>query len=921
VAYQIHETRLRCIQEALQRSHDYARLGSDRFEGIIAEARSVLEVVSKVPDVTSGTEAACQQFLSSIGHAHRWTSAIWVIGDNGRVRCSTVANSTGLELSDREAYRAAVGANAFSIHDFFVRKLTKLPLAVASLSARDQITGEPVLLAAALNLSWFDKLAAEVGERAGADILLVDSKGTLLSRFPKETAVIGDSISRNETIRDILNASEGQLALVDGKPSFIGYATLSGTSLRLIVGFERSQILADVNRGTIQAISIFGTVLLFAARLIWSAGNRIFANPPRELDELLQVTLDNLDQGLIVDDKHGTIPICNRRAIELLGLPEELMKSRPKVEPVIEFQKRRGELAGSRPDIKDHLQSGGSDEKNIYEQERPNGTTLEIRVVSLPGGGVVRTYTDVSARKRAEAERDRTRQLLELVVENVPSTIAVKDARDFRYLLINRAGETYYGIPRKDMMGRTVHDCLPKASAELVTKLDEQTITSPAKRIVDEHFIEMPDGRKRIGMSSRTCLLADNGEPAYLLVVVDDITECKALQSELVAAKQRAEEEIRAKGQFLATMTHEIRTPLSSIIGYTDLMLDSEEMGATQRRHVHLIQDAGTALLTVVNDILDLSKIEAGQIELREITFAPKSFAENSVQIVRQHADAKQLWLTLDVDPRVPEWLVGDEDRLRQVLLNLVNNAVKFTRVGGITVRLRHEDTSEGGSRVRLEVEDTGIGIAENKLHRLFRPFMQADGSISREFGGTGLGLSISKKLIELMGGSIGVMSKAGDGSTFWFEVTLKRAQPNKEPTMGPGRNALENPRMGNILVVDDVEANLEITSEMLRQGGYNVDTVRDGATAIEIVRSKHYDLILMDVQMSGMDGLTTTRVIRELQKIPIVAMTANVYTDEIAVFLAAGMNDHIAKPFRAPQLLAVVEKWMLSDASDLELH
>jgi PAS domain S-box-containing protein len=491
----------------------------------------------------------------------------------------------------------------------------------------------------------------------------------------------------------------------------------------------------------------------------------------------------------------------------------------------------------------------------------------------------------VSARKRAEAERDRTRQLLELVVENVPSTVEVKDARDFRYLLINRAGEAYYGIPRKDMMGRTVHDCLPKASAELVTKLDEQAITSPSKHVVDEHFIEMPDGGKRIGLSSRTCLLADNGEPAYLLVVVDDITERKALQSELGAAKQRAEEESRAKGEFLATMTHEIRTPLSSIIGFTDLMLDSEEMSATQRRHVHLIQGAGTALLTLVNDFLDLSKIEAGQIELREITFAPKSFAENSVEIVRQQADAKQLSLTVDVDPRVPDWLVGDGDRLRQVLLNLVNNAVKFTRVGGITVRLRYAGTSEGGTRVRLEVEDTGIGIHEDKLHRLFRRFMQVDGSISREFGGTGLGLSISKKLVELMGGSIGVMTKAGEGSTFWFEVTLKRAQPNKEPTIRPGRKALESSRMGNILVVDDVEANLEITGAMLRQAGYNADTVRNGATAIEAVRSKRYDLILMDVQMSGMDGLTATRVIRELQKIPIVAMTADVYTDQIAVF------------------------------------
>jgi len=917
VAYQIYEIRGRRIHEALQRAHEYARLGSERFEGVIAEGRTVLELASKVPDVTNGPAGACQEFLISLGRARRWASAMWVVGEDGHVRCSTVANAVGLDLSNREEYRQAVAAPGFFVSDFFVGKLTNLPLAVATLRTRNQMTGEVVLLAVTLDLSWFDRLAADIGERASAGILLLDSKGTLLSRFPTDAGLIGRNISDEATIRAILIGTEGQLegTALDGKRGFFGYVTLAGTNVRLIVSFERSRILAHVNQGTIQALTVFGLVLLFMAGLIWSAGNRIFANPLRELDELLQVTLDNMDQGLMFDDKYGTIPICNRRAIELLGLPEDLMKSRPKVDAILEFQSRRGELARSPDEIEARKESGGSNIKNTYERERPDGTALEIRVVRLAGGGVVRTYTDVTARKRAEAERDRMRGLLDMVVENVPSTIVVKDARDFRYILINRAGEEYYGLSRNQMIGKTAHDCLPKTSADLVTKLDEQVVKTHPGPVVDEHVIEMPNGGTRIGMSNRTCFLGSNGQPEYLLAVVDDITERKALQSELVTAKHRAEEASQAKGEFLAAMTHEIRTPLSSIIGFTDLMLNSEQMSATQRRHARLIQNAGTALLTVVNDILDLSKIEAGQIELRETVFSPASFAESSVEIVHQQADAKRLSLNVDLDPRVPAWLVGDEDRLRQVLLNLVNNAVKFTRAGGITVRLRHEGASEDGDRIRLEVEDTGIGIPDDKLHRLFQRFSQADGSISREFGGTGLGLSISKKLIQLMGGSIGVSSTAGKGSTFWFEVTMKRGESNLQAMPIGDRTPANNTRTGRILVVDDVEANLEITSAMLRQAGYEVDTVGDGAAAIEAVRSGCYALVLMDIQMAVMDGLAATRAIRGLQteesKTPIIAMTANVYADQIAVFLAAGMNDHIAKPFRMPQLAVTVDRWM----------
>jgi PAS domain S-box-containing protein len=792
---------------------------------------------------------------------------------------------------------------------------------LSTLPARNQMTGEALLLAVTLDLSWFDKLAADVGQRAGADVLLLDGKGTLLSRFPREMGLVGSSVSSEATIQSILNGSQGQLGgmRLDGKRGLFGYVRLSGTNVRLVVSFEQDDSLAHVNRKTMEAISVFGLVFFFFGVLIWSVGNRIFVYPLRDLHELLQVTLDNMDQGLIVDDKHGTVPICNRRALQLLDLPPELMKSRPKIETVIAFQKSRGEC-GSRDDFAVHLRG---EAQNTFERERPNGSLLEIRVAPLVGGGVVRTYTDVTARKNAERRLAESEARYRLLADN-STDIMVRMSIDGRVEYISPACLPVTGYEPAELVGASIRDYVHSEDLPRVqSHLRDLIGAGPgARKLPIDYRARHKDGRWLSLEMCPTIVFDGQGRAVGWTDVNRNVTDRKALQSELLIAKHKAEEASRAKGEFLAAMTHEIRTPLSSIIGFTDLVLRSDQIGTDQRRRMHLIQNAGSALLTVVNDILDLSKIEAGQIELREAAFALGSLVESSIEIVRQQADAKRLSFYIDLDPTLWAWPMGDEDRLRQVLLNLLNNAVKFTSEGSITVRLHNEGTSEAGDRIRWEVEDTGIGIPDDKLPRLFQRFSQADGSISREFGGTGLGLSIAKDLVQLMQGSIGVSSKAGIGSTFWFEVTLKRGEPNFRQTATADHGQLERGRTGHILVVDDVGANLEIASAMLRQTGYQVDTVGDGAAAVEAVRSGRYDLVLMDVQMPVMDGLAATRAIRELgadaSKIVVVAMTASVYAEQIAAFHAAGMNDHIAKPFRCPALLAVVDKWIMTERNEV---
>jgi PAS domain S-box-containing protein len=406
------------------------------------------------------------------------------------------------------------------------------------------------------------------------------------------------------------------------------------------------------------------------------------------------------------------------------------------------------------------------------------------------------------------------------------------------------------------------------------------------------------------------------GRPVGFQDVVRDVTETKALEDQLIAARDVAEAGAQAKTEFLANMSHELRTPLTSVIGFSGLLQASRNLPEAERKFADRIATGSEALLSVINDILDYSKLEADAVDLDPQPFDPRVMAEGAVAIVESQCHAKGLVLETVIDPGLPEALMGDEGRLRQVMLNFLSNAVKFTTSG--TVRLQ---LTGAGDRLRLAVTDSGIGIAPDKIDSLFDRFTQADASTTRVYGGTGLGLAISRRLIEMMGGEIGADSRPGEGSTFWFEVPMTEAVEGVE-SAGEGDLAVDAGL--KILMADDAAPNRELVAAILGGLGLALDTVCNGAEAVEAARTGAYDLILMDVHMPVMDGLDATRAIRAINgpagRTPIIALTANVQPEQVTRCREAGMDGHVGKPIQINELLtalATVNAHAEDDTSD----
>lgn len=402
------------------------------------------------------------------------------------------------------------------------------------------------------------------------------------------------------------------------------------------------------------------------------------------------------------------------------------------------------------------------------------------------------------------------------------------------------------------------------------------------------------------------------GGPSKVLTVSRPIEGRKTLETQLVEARRRAEDAAAAKSDFLANMTHELRTPLNAIVGFSEILRRSDRLTQDDRRYVGLVHSASVTLLELVSGILDFSKLEAGGVELETHAFDPAAPPRAVLDLLAGQAESRDIWTSLETQGTIRP-LVGDDSKIRQVLLNLVSNALKFTHAGGVTVRVQQSSSDDLHDRLRIEVADTGIGISPHQIETLFDRFTQADASVSREYGGTGLGLAICRRTIDLMGGEIGAFSEPGKGSTFWFEVTLPWTDCLEVVPEPPAPQGPEHPL--RLLLVEDVAVNRELVQTLLHGFEVEIETAENGQAALEALAARRFDMVLMDVHMPILDGLSATRAFRATdtpaaQTTPVIAMTANVLPEQIEKCLEAGMDDHIGKPISPSDLLHSLAKW-----------
>jgi PAS domain S-box-containing protein len=644
----------------------------------------------------------------------------------------------------------------------------------------------------------------------------------------------------------------------------------------------------------------------------------------RDSEALYESLVESLPLNLLRKNLDGQLTFANQRYCQSLGRTREEMLGST------DYDLFPDELADKYTTDDRQIMETREVLETTESHVLPDGETRYVHVLKTPVYdaksnvvGVQGIFWDVTARREAELALEHERFLLTSLLDSIPDNIFFKD-REGRYLRVNRAMASRLGLNQPDdAVGKSAADFFRQEYLDEIAAAEARTVHEGISTVGSEQLVTWPDGSRNWVAVTRMPLREPNGNITGCFGVSHDITDQKMAQEAMAEARDAAESASEAKSNFLANMSHEIRTPMNAIIGLTELVLDTD-LSQSQREYLTLVQESGESLLGVINDVLDFSKIEAGRLELDPRPFQLREVLGDTLKSLAIRAHRDRIEIACHIATDVPEFLIGDAGRLRQIIVNLVGNSIKFTEEGEIVVDVSIEegdlpprvDVPDEFSPpepvlLRFEVTDTGIGIAANKLQRIFEAFEQADTSMTRRYEGTGLGLAISSHLIELMGGRIGVASELGTGSSFHFAARFDVGAPTVAVT-DESRRTLEGRR---ILIVDDNATNRRILDEMLRNW-MTIPTAASGAEqAISILQEVHgtteeFDLILTDAHMPGTDGFALVAQLRERSdlKIPIVMMlTSSGRTSDITRCGELGIAAYLTKPVKQSELFDVI--------------
>jgi PAS domain S-box-containing protein len=646
----------------------------------------------------------------------------------------------------------------------------------------------------------------------------------------------------------------------------------------------------------------------------------------RESEERYRDLFDNASDMIHIVTTDGMIAYTNAAWRRTLGYSKEEVAGLPLL-AVIHPDDHERSMAqrervlngehGTRVDVR-FLTKGGE----IVVVEGSLGSRI-VHGVPVSTRGIFRNITE---RKRIEKALLESEAQFRSAFDFAPIGMALVSPEG-RWLQVNKALCDILGFSEREMVATDFQSITHPDDLDIDFGYIQQIVAGDIRSYQREKRYFHKDGHiVWVLLSASVVRDPKTDEVRYAISQIQDITERKRAEFELAHARDAALQSAKRKSEFLANVSHEIRTPMNGIIGMTDLLLDTSQTPG-QREYAGMIRTSAESLLTIINDILDFSKIEAGRMALENIDVDLRSIIDTTTAFLHHRARAGGIDLYSMVDADVPDDLRSDPVRVRQVLTNLVDNAIKFTEQGQVLVRVSMETEDSTHAVIRFEVVDTGVGIDPETIGQLFQPFIQGDNSTTRRHGGTGLGLVISRKLVEMMGGEMGVESRQGSGSTFWFTVPFERGRSAEaQDTYASSVQLVGSNGVGefdstlSILIAEDNEINQKVTLGQLSKLGFNADVVANGAEAVRVVQNKHYDLILMDCQMPEMDGFQATEEIRRIQngdvRTAIIALTANAMQGARDRCLEAGMDGYITKPVKFEELRHVLNEWGLAHVS-----